>query len=71
MAILINKNKGVFKMNELINENDEANTCEVLGDVTIDNCDIALDLAESAWAKDFWATTRARLLRKMQDVTSI
>ena len=58
-------------MTDLINENDDANTCEVLGDVTIDNCDIALELAESAWAKDFWATTRARLLRKMQDVTSI
>ena len=58
-------------MTDLINENDDDNKCEVLGDVTIDNCDIALELAESAWAKDFWATTRARLLRKMQDVTSI
>lgn len=58
-------------MTDLINDYDDDNECEVLGDVTIDNCDIALKLAESDWSKDFWATTRARLLRKMQNVKPI
>jgi hypothetical protein len=55
-------------MSELIDDNNE---CEILGDARIDNCDIALELAETDWAKGYWATVRAVLVRKMQYVTPI
>ena len=50
-------------MTDLINDNNE---CEILDNVRIDNCDIALNLAESDWAKNYWATVRAILVRNMQ-----
>jgi len=49
-------------MSEVINDDNE---CEILGDARIDNCDIALELAQTDWSKGYWATVRAVLVRRL------